>query len=422
MTTFLLPLPPCGRGTSDIEAMDSYLRRLAIMHGVSTLALLRVLSNWWDKTKNPDEPSMGKYLCYAQTSGFGRDINCLIEVLERSTGFTGLASMTLRAFSLVSGRHVGEVLRDAHHWCPACMLEWEQQGLPPYEKLLWRFKPVSRCPIHKLYLQSKCPGCGQAQVRGADQSWFRCSSCGMRLTSNPRAWIYAPRAPHGERDLVDILRFCSIFSSHVFFADAPATFFKAMKDARGRGRFADAVGDYFHTRENRNKILITSLLRVAQRFQTPLRDILVDPNFASKIRPLPQVDPAKLEDCYTRRAIPRNIHIMLHREIQIALLQGLEGKSLTRICGELGFHPCIARYWFPKLCAALISHQKNLHKLNRDSQTNRLKSLTNDALRRPEITSLGWHKAAELIAERHGVSVYAARKRIDALRQLVDRQ
>lgn len=416
MTTFLLPVPPRGLGTQDVEALDSYTRRLAIGHGVTTHTLLRVLARWWDEVKKPNQPSMGRDLAYAYTSGYGYDIDCLTTVLERSTGYVGLASMTLRAFSKVSGRHVGEILRHVHHWCPACMREWELDSQAPYEKLLWRFKPICRCPIHKLRLENCCPSCGTAQIRSGGRSWFVCSTCAANLCANPDSWRLAPRPSHCEHDLLELLKFCSQHPQCVFFEESPGVFYDQIKGVRGRGRFVDTLGDYFHTKKRPRKSLISSLLRVALQFQVPLVDILIDPTLAAKIKPLPQIDSAQLEDCGARRAVPRNHHIQLHREIQISLNQGLEGRSLDRICAELGVYRTTALYWFPKMAKQLVAHRRKLTWELRERHQNCLQSLSLAELQLSKSSSDGWHNAPRTVAERYGVSIYAARQMLETLR------
>lgn len=417
MSTFLLPVPPEGAGTSDIEALDSYLDRLAAAHGIALSSFCRLLDDWWERDKPVDEASLGRYVSHIPKCGYGRDIEQLVKVLEAGTGFPGLASMTLLAFKQVSGRHVGEILRHVHHWCPACMQQWEQGGTPAYEKLLWRLKPISRCPIHRIRLENRCPHCGGGQTRRGDHPWFRCSQCFKPLCNDSSRWTIALTAAPGEKDLIDVLAFCASNPSYVFRRDSPHRFFHAIKHELGGERLSDSAGDYFHKRNIPTRKLVGSLLRIAQRFQTPLTDLLVDPKQAAAARPLNGMEPKPLNLHPANKAHDHLVRERVRQELEVALQQGLEGKSLAQICREVSVcHSCASR-WFPLIVASLVKHQTELREKQRELDLARLDAITLDDLLTPEMQAIGWHKIPHVIARQWSVSIYIARKRVSALRR-----
>lgn len=422
MATFLLPAPPMAMGTSDIEALDSYLDRLAAVHGVAPFTFCRLLDSWWERTKPEGSSSLGRYIAHVPKCGYGRDIAQLVEVLEKGTGFQGLASMTLMAFSEVSGRYAGDIVRHVHHWCPACMEEWKRSGTPAHEKLLWRLKPISRCHIHRLQLENRCPHCSAAQARKNDRPWFRCSNCFDELCSDTRSWKLARSSTPGEKDLVEVVGFCAANPSFVFKKDSPHRFFRATKRELDGKRLSQSAGDYFHKRDETTRKLIGSLLRIAQRFQTPLTDILVDPQQAAAARPLEGLAPKPLSFHPAMKAYDHLVRERVRQELEVALRQGLEGKSLACICREVGISHNAVSKWFPPQVKALVEHQKRLREHQRDRDLARLQSISFEDLLTPEMQAVGWHRIPNVIAERWSVSVYIARKRVSVLREATSKR
>jgi hypothetical protein len=52
------------------------------------------------------------------------------------------------------------LFRNSRAWCPCCWEEWRQENKTIYEPLLWSFKDVEFCVIHKQRLIEECPHCG----------------------------------------------------------------------------------------------------------------------------------------------------------------------------------------------------------------------------------------------------------------------
>jgi hypothetical protein len=214
-----------------------------------------------------------------------------------------------------------------------------------------------------------------------------------------------------------VLSFCAANPSFVFRKDSPLRFFQATKCELGGKRLSQSAGDYFHKRDEPTKKLIGSLLRIAQRFQTPLTDILVDPRQAAAARPLNGLESEPLALHPALKAYDHLIRERVRQELEVALRQGLEGKSLACICREVGIsHNAISK-WLPQRVKALVEHQKRLRKEQRDRDLARLEAISFEDLLAPEMQAVGWHRIPNVIAQRWSVSIYIARKRVSVLRE-----
>lgn len=423
LASFLLPVPPEGGATSEIEALDSYVQRLSIAHGVTTHTLLsRVLREWWRSVKAPEEPELSPYLGQTQKCGCGHDVDWLVRALEKGTGFTGLSAMTLRAFTYISGPHVGNVLHHVHHWCPACMKEWFDAGKTPYEKLLWRLTPVKRCHLHKLRLANSCPHCGSKQIRGIYRPWFECCDCARLLFDDVSHWLYDPHPYQGERDLIDVISYCAKNPDKVFAKDAAERFFQSVKARHEKGRLADIVGDYFHNREKSNRTLLTSLLRISHYFDTPLLNILTESAFSPLSIQLEHAPTRPIGPHPSQCTRPMEIREKFLEEIEISLSQGLEGKSLAKICHDLNICQATSHRWYPELVPRLVKHQKNLREERRRKLMIRLETLSYEDLLASGLESMGWRKLPQVMAPKLGIPVYMVRERIKRLREIQRKQ
>lgn len=106
------------------------------------------------------------------------------------------------------------------------------------------------------------------------------------------------------------------------------------------------------------------------------------------------------------------------REIETSLSQGLEGKSLAKICHDLNICQTTANRWYPELVPRLVQHHKNLRKERRQRLMTRLETLGYADLLVPELESIGWRKLPQVIAPKLGLPVYMVRERIKKLREI----
>ncbi|MEW8185897.1 MAG: TniQ family protein [Candidatus Thiodiazotropha endolucinida] len=183
---YLFPLSLRGEGTVDIEAVSSYIHRLAEAHAVTVGRLLRHVHSWYCadypelKSNLTDYGARGALPIYVRPNSTNEHI---VKMLIHVTGQQGLRSGTFVALNLALDRSVGTFSRKMR-WCPACMAEFEQQGEGGYFKLLWHIQAITHCPTHGLQLQDLCGLCGAAQVGyGYKRECTVCQACGGPLSA-----------------------------------------------------------------------------------------------------------------------------------------------------------------------------------------------------------------------------------------------
>jgi hypothetical protein len=155
----LYALEPIGIGTSQVECLTSYIIRLAATHRLETGVLLRKIliptlnkpSLWKNNRAN-----MGALLSEANAlNGVGNQASEWVELLELMTGRAGLQALTLLRWANVLPAK--DLLRQTRAWCPACYATWREQHHAIYDLLLWAFRVVEWCPLHKQRLHERCP-------------------------------------------------------------------------------------------------------------------------------------------------------------------------------------------------------------------------------------------------------------------------
>lgn len=412
MPTTFLPLKPQGLNTGEVEALDSYLLRLATEHGISEYQFHRVLAYWWNHTKPDHEQALGRHVAYITKVGHGKDIDVLVRAIERGTGFSGLSGMTLSAFRDVSGTHVGDIVRKIRQWCPACLREWEAAGAPMYEKLLWRLDPITRCNHHEVALDDRCPACGIYQLRHED-TWPKCFSCGTHLASNARRWRMARRATEGESDLIQIVEYCASHPDMTFDGNAAQDFWQLIRETRPATHMI--TGTHFHHREKSSRTLISVLLRFAKEVDVPLLKILISPSEASSICPLIETQTIVAPRRRLSKLSPGGRED-LRKDLLVSTWQGRTAPSLHMICSK---HKCtkgLARYWYPDLVRAFMTLRHEQVAALSHQQKQRLNIIDIDDAMMVKARTVGWHKVARDIALDLNIPIRLARERISALR------
>ena len=145
---YLFPLSLRGVGTLDVEALSSYIYRLAIAHGVSTGRLLTHILSWY----GADHPEAREGLSSIYSTG---DLSIyirpnhgtlqMVNLLAHTTGNDRLRCGTFLALQDALDRSVN-VFSQRVRWCQACMAEFHKLDDPGYFKLLWHLKAVTHCP------------------------------------------------------------------------------------------------------------------------------------------------------------------------------------------------------------------------------------------------------------------------------------
>lgn len=205
---YLFPLPLRGIGTLNVEALSSYIYRLAIAHGVSAGRLLTHILSWY----GADHPEAREGLSSIRSTG---DLSIyirpnhgtlqMVNLLTHTTGNDRLRCGTFLALQDALDRSV-KVFSRRVRWCQACMAEFSRLDDPGYFKLLWHLKAVTHCPTHGVKLIDKCAKCGSHQ--GSVGVRHNCTSCcecdaplsqGLDATEMAASWVN-----HGA-DLIELV-------------------------------------------------------------------------------------------------------------------------------------------------------------------------------------------------------------------------
>ncbi|WP_348251811.1 TniQ family protein [Trichocoleus sp. ST-U1] len=153
-------------GTPYTESLSSYLNRLAQEHCLTSQKLIMgeiapLILKDEDKSellaKNLSH-LLGNSDAKPAINGMREMTGKLVAVLEELTMRQNLRFLTL--LSCKGMIYDRGLFRNYRAWCPCCWEEWKQENTTIYEPLLWSFKDVEVCLIHKLRLREECPHCG----------------------------------------------------------------------------------------------------------------------------------------------------------------------------------------------------------------------------------------------------------------------
>lgn len=151
-------LEPVGIYTAHVEALTSYISRIAKVHCVKTGSLLsRIIYPILGKDYLNKGGGRGFYTSSHLINGVTNISSEFTDVLEQLTGRFDLAELTLMRFSDVIPTR--GLLKGQKSWCPLCFEEMRKQRTIIYEPLLWMLQPVSVCTKHHVKLHETCPAC-----------------------------------------------------------------------------------------------------------------------------------------------------------------------------------------------------------------------------------------------------------------------
>lgn len=175
----LLSLVPIGRATGAIEALSSYLIRLAAAHDINLADLMRrVLPREVDGT-------IPVTTAEQLLSSSAHTINGATPTAQRYSDLVSAATLRdvhdLTALRFEGAFAPARLTRKTVHWCPACLGESE------HELLAWSLLDVDACAKHGLELATTCPTCGAAQRPLATNAHIgRCRRCDDGLATAER--------------------------------------------------------------------------------------------------------------------------------------------------------------------------------------------------------------------------------------------
>lgn len=181
----LFQLEPIGIGTPYVESLSSYLTRLTQCHNV-------LLGDLVAKEIKPIVPKTYKskdLFCTKHPSGTanstGKVAKYLLSALSNLTLRDDLDNLTLLKWSSVLSQR--NLINPVKKWCSVCYQEQYEDNKPIYDQLLWFFKTIDVCPIHKTFLQTSCPHCHElipSLARNSKPGY--CNHCEQWLGFNQR--------------------------------------------------------------------------------------------------------------------------------------------------------------------------------------------------------------------------------------------
>lgn len=372
-----LSVPLEGLGTIEVECLSTYLARIGRIHGVSPYQFVRHLHGWWAR-ENPTDPAVPEYIITSGVTavcGSGQDTKKLVEILTIATDVPGLRAGTLLFLGNVISNSGRLAIKSHRAWCPACMSEAAHRKVTVYDRLLWRLRNITRCPIHQLELVTACPGCRRKQTRYSGSGDLTCCHlCDATLIPEPGNWRHESRPAFGERDLMELLMISSRQPDKVFDPDAYTSFCAAV-DYRGtrRARTWDEVEfrKLTHSLRGRFRPTVHHLLKAAAVVNVPLALMLEEPRAAASVAavPLQQLWPCKLP-MYDKPWYPPERRQATGRALRLALAdtQHHAPADPREVAQSQDVSDAAARRWFPVLYGALEA----LYRRERMAERNRL--------------------------------------------------
>lgn len=170
-----------GCHTQDIEALPSYMLRLAAVHGVTPGKLIRHVVRG-----RPEETAVMAALR-------GEPMSALVRPNATSILFAAIIADTHaeNAYNLERGTFAflspalarsPSTFMQRFRWCPACFHEQLLELGNAYFKLAWFLTSVRACDRHRILLRDCCPHCGRCPKPWSEWTRIdRCQNCNSRM-------------------------------------------------------------------------------------------------------------------------------------------------------------------------------------------------------------------------------------------------
>lgn len=184
---FLIQIRPIGVGTSEVESLSGYLRRIADANHLPLKPFLRLAH----PHATTAHPSLGgrEIDVYPGDLGFLSHLTGQPEhVLRRLTcepimkAFYGVTAScsSYAAAAFVRPSYALPSFEIKRQFCPLCLRE------NFYFRLMWQLHEFTICPKHRIYLNNRCSGCHTefALLQGGPVT-DRCLKCGESLYRGP---------------------------------------------------------------------------------------------------------------------------------------------------------------------------------------------------------------------------------------------
>lgn len=353
----LLPLRLMGTGTADVEALPSYLVRLASSHAITTGHLLRVLLGG-----PPDSSdSLAAGIQSQPFAGLVRPNSTTLGVLRSTSLHTVEASDTLiqGTFALLTPalRRSYNTYARAVRWCPACLAEQAVDHSSAYLKLVWFLQDVRACSSHRIRLRDRCPTCLRFPRPLNRWTCLRtCQFCAGRLDQVTQADSSAVDPQEAAPDLVkfvgDLVHRRSPFAVGAVNQYVDAVFNEAWASEREQELWQKLPrDDCLRYAAPSEPVTLPTARRIAYLLEVPICELLEGHapsiqsfGFATE-HPLPApMQPAKRGRIADTTAIERYL---------ITALEEGRPHSLREAAREIGTTVGAMRYHFPGLVSRL---------------------------------------------------------------------
>jgi len=197
----LYSLKPIGVGTPEVESLTGYIVRLAEAHCVTVSALLKHELLPRVRSSGSANGSPALWLPRGNSHRLARMINGLGTTAENWVD--AAQSLTcrcdLRCLTLLNWKQVlpnREIFYPLDRWCPACLEDRLSAGQAIYDPLLWKFKPITCCLLHRRKLRDRCHHCHkEPRVFTGLGRLGCCSSCGCWLGAHDRGELQPEEIP-----------------------------------------------------------------------------------------------------------------------------------------------------------------------------------------------------------------------------------
>jgi hypothetical protein len=282
-SSFLFPVLLQGAGTPEVEALSSYLSRLALTHNVPIGVLLRNCYEWYFRKTGSDQPlpnltrNPGSLAQYVRPNEL---TTSLLAVVSAASGQENLRSGTFLCFEGALSRCM-KTFHRSMRWCPLCLSEFEQTGTEPYLKLYWSLTSFTHCTLHGAALEHACPHCRARQDGfGLRRSCARCTRCDGSLA----VAAVAPPPPESWRvegaDLVELLDMIGCTPGLRFPEDGVRQLLQAQFDKAWELEQADRLwkaiprDQYLAILFGQTPVTLMTVRRIAFRLGISLLDLL----------------------------------------------------------------------------------------------------------------------------------------------------
>lgn len=397
-------LPPIELGSAQVECLSSYLRRIALAHGVTQFQFVSHLQKRWMQATGNHLPRCDEL----RWDGYSPNVAIAVSALKFALGFDLAGTTLLPLRTICSPTCIGSIKHE-RVWCPGCLADDRARQRPPYDRLIWRIHGIERCSLHKLRLRRVCPHCDCSQrTRMSSAELDHCCMCGQDLCTGISVQEYEAQPSFGEQQTqqlitrLDELEGTPSGSLTQFFANLDI-------DPANLQR---VLGDIFHTRKRPPRPHLTSVVAVATHFNVDVIQLVVNPKLAASQAsldigsPIPQRK--RRESTHLRNDRSR----WFKKELEEVIAAGPPYPSTAEFCRSRNYSLCAASNTYPALTAQLSS--KHLEWRNHHAERQRRAAVRAIATEMKQGNGLSIKALTLLIVERSGAPVHVVRRLLAA--------